>query len=165
MHGNASRDHLIPLNLKPACCNLDLTPALRTRVARQNASTGASLDVPHAFFTWKSCPLAQWWVNEVSHLHFTSAAVPMLTAEPSGPPAPQAGGGMVTEKACRVSLPPGSMGRRWHSQVPSLLPKVSENSEHATCLLSLRAGSCIKRGEELKHLQTALSTAQSSAVE
>lgn len=42
-------------------------PALRTRVSWQGASTGASLGVPHAFFSWKSRPLAQQWVNELSH--------------------------------------------------------------------------------------------------
>lgn len=73
-------------------CNLDLMPALRTRVCQQDASTGASLDAPHTFFTWKSCPLAQQWVTELPHHTLPLGGYPGAQSRALGTSSPASGG-------------------------------------------------------------------------
>lgn len=72
-------------------------------------------------------------------------AVPVLRGEPSGP----------------LGWHSGTQGR-WGGggtlECSHCLWKVGENSKYTACLCSLKAGSCIRRGEELKYLQTALSS-------
>lgn len=105
-------------------CNLDLMPALRTRVPQQDASAGASPDVPHDFFTWKSCPLAQSWIDELPH------CVPHL----GGCPRAQRRALRTTRVA---QWHTGQVGRRRHSRVLSLPLKSGwEQQIHCLPLLS-----------------------------